>query len=587
MLETIGEDAALSMLSGITGDSRVHAEIAASKILVRQCGALPLALRIAAARLRRHPHWTVASLVARLKDEQNRLNELRVADMEVRACIALSYEDLGPGDAESFRKLAVIPGHDFTSEVAAAALDMDPAGALHALDELADAQLIEYLTAGRYRYHDLIRIFAGEKLQEEEPPAGRTAMLQRVLNYYADRLDVVTDAIMASSAVGAKALGQSASSRRSITSGSAPSGNGTSDLEASAYEWMQAESKNMTDALYASQRADPALTWRLARSLLLYSENRVAATELQAMLQVAEQAAADLGDRDAAMSVLYFRGRVARLSSRLPEAIRSLSRSARYFSDAGEDQEASEILLVLGQAYREHRNLKEAADALLRSFRLRYARQDAAGTAGTLIEIAILLKEHHQLENAASVLEFAIQVLDRDSGSPAGMAPSKARLAYAHENLGAILKWLGRASEAMAHHKASLQAFTEIGNRGGQAFAEGNLGDLLLAAGNLREAEEKYARNLQGFRDIQYRRGEAQALARLSLIRLRRRHYLAALATLAECLVVSQRAGYLSEQLRQLRAYRARNKRPPQAPAANPLLDGLANTIMEARGIAP
>jgi tetratricopeptide (TPR) repeat protein len=594
-LGTLSEHDAVSLLSELTGDQRIQRDIAKSEILVGQCGGLPLALRIVAARLRRHRHWTIGSLVERLEDERHRLDELRVADLEVRACIALSYTDLTPQEATWFRWLAIIPGRDFSPETAATALDLDPASALRALEELADAQLVELkmedraglLARPRFGYHDLIRIFAEERLREEETPATRAGLLRRALAWYADQLDQVTSSIGVRSSIGPTPpslprghVGASQQITRIMkqTKELPEAVPEDTSLEAESFRWLKAESDNLMPAVLASRDADPRISWRLARSLLLSSEGAFPVPELLAISQVADEAAGRLGDPDTKMAALYLRGRAERLNGQLREATRSLQESARYFSDTGKSAEAAEVLLNLGKVHRERHHLDEAAAALGRAYRLRRSTGDHAGAASVGAETAVLLKEHGRLKDAANVLECTIGWLTAASGPPASMS----QLAWAHENLGAILKRLGRTQEAVAHHQESLRAFTETGNLSGQAHAWCNLGDLALGSSHLHTAEKSYMESRRIFRRARNRRGEAQALEHLALALLRERHILRCAGTLAKCLIVAQRAGYLRELLRQFRQYRSGNTGTQAAPVVSQALDLLAKAFTDA-----
>ncbi|MBC3839764.1 hypothetical protein GXW82_04535 [Streptacidiphilus sp. 4-A2] len=65
-----------ALVAGVLGAGRVEAEQEAVLEVAALCGYLPLALRIAAARLRNRPRWTVRYLADRLRDEAHRLDEL-------------------------------------------------------------------------------------------------------------------------------------------------------------------------------------------------------------------------------------------------------------------------------------------------------------------------------------------------------------------------------------------------------------------------------------------------------------------------------------------------------------------------------
>ncbi len=78
--------------------------------LTELCGHLPLALRIAAARLRKRPRWTVRYLVDRLRDDAHRLAELNSGERSVEVTLRLSCEGLAAETREAFRLLGPVPG---------------------------------------------------------------------------------------------------------------------------------------------------------------------------------------------------------------------------------------------------------------------------------------------------------------------------------------------------------------------------------------------------------------------------------------------------------------------------------------------
>jgi tetratricopeptide (TPR) repeat protein/transcriptional regulator with XRE-family HTH domain len=137
--------------------------------VLRQCGGLPLALRMAGARLRHRPGWTVAVLAERLRDNAGRFD----------AVFGMSLQQLDADQRRMFRLLGVLPGTDFDAAVAGALADMPPDAVL---EELVDAHLVQELAPGRYRMHDLIRRYAADLAADEEPQAD--AALHRVLKHY-------------------------------------------------------------------------------------------------------------------------------------------------------------------------------------------------------------------------------------------------------------------------------------------------------------------------------------------------------------------------------------------------------------------
>ncbi|MGW4057597.1 ATP-binding protein [Amycolatopsis sp. NPDC004747] len=178
---------AVGLLSAIAGAERVRAEPAAAVELVELCGLLPLAVRIAGNRLVTRPHWSLAYVVSQLRDERTRLRALSAGDLQLRSAFEVSYRRLSPAARLAFRRLAVVPGPDFGAEVAAIATGLSEVDVRAGLDELADANLVQVApAAGRFQFHDLIRLFAADRLEADELPAERETRQHRVLEYLLD-----------------------------------------------------------------------------------------------------------------------------------------------------------------------------------------------------------------------------------------------------------------------------------------------------------------------------------------------------------------------------------------------------------------
>jgi DNA-binding SARP family transcriptional activator len=157
-----GPDAA-AMLTRLVGEDRVAAERDAASSLIRSCGALPLALRIAGAKLAARPLWSLALMARRLTG----LAEFESGDLSVRVSIDSSYASLSERAGLAFRLLALAGPADFTEWVVAALLGEPDTGEV--LAELINRSLVTPLGADptgepRYRLHDLLRDYAAERL---------------------------------------------------------------------------------------------------------------------------------------------------------------------------------------------------------------------------------------------------------------------------------------------------------------------------------------------------------------------------------------------------------------------------------------
>ena len=180
---------ALELLARVMGAGRIQAEPDAADTLCQLCGDRPLALRIVAARLAARPHWSVAALADRLADESRRLDELSYGDMGVRDSIAISYGNLSKNAQRLLRLLALIEAPDFEAWVGAPLLETDTRRAAELIEELAESYLIDarhgpVTDSVRYRFHDITRPFARERLLCDESPEARYAALARVTGDY-------------------------------------------------------------------------------------------------------------------------------------------------------------------------------------------------------------------------------------------------------------------------------------------------------------------------------------------------------------------------------------------------------------------
>ncbi len=197
-LARLATSEAAAMIAKLVGAGRCAADPNGATRLVRLCDGLPLALRIAAARLIDAPGWTPAALADRLEDERRRLHELETGDLAVRSSLMTSWVSLRDSErpldrlaAEALALLGLLHVPDVTADAAGALLSVPPARAEQALERLAAAHLVDSAAPGRYHMHDLVRLFT-----EELAPRDRRAPLLSVLGHYAataQRAAVLTD----------------------------------------------------------------------------------------------------------------------------------------------------------------------------------------------------------------------------------------------------------------------------------------------------------------------------------------------------------------------------------------------------------
>ncbi|MGA5817962.1 BTAD domain-containing putative transcriptional regulator [Kitasatospora sp. NPDC094028] len=259
-LDALHPDEAVTLLDRVVGDGRIVAEPAEAARLADLCDRLPLALRIAAARIAARPHWRVRTLVARLEDRQRRLDELGPDECGVRAVFRLSYRDLPERAARMYRLLGLLNVPDFAAWAGAALLDIGVLEAEDLIEELVDAQLLDVLpgpVAGRvrYRFKGLLRLFAHECAEERVGEAERRAGLRRAFGGW---------------------LFLAREAHRRVHGGDHPDADGpdhrhhlpeqlVADLLADPAGWFEAERAAIVGAVeQAARSGEAALAWDLA-----------------------------------------------------------------------------------------------------------------------------------------------------------------------------------------------------------------------------------------------------------------------------------------------------------------------------------
>ncbi|MFC4529279.1 AfsR/SARP family transcriptional regulator [Sphaerisporangium dianthi] len=174
LLNNLSEQESLLLLGRLAGEERITTDPDAALRIVRYCEGLPLAVRIAGARLAARPHWPLRWLADRLSSEQHRLDELQIDGLAVRSAFAVSLHDLeadpsGRDQSRLFRLLGLSHRPYVTGPLAAALTGTTVDQAEWLLEKLLDARLLESLEPSSYRMHDLMRLFAKE--QASLPPS--------------------------------------------------------------------------------------------------------------------------------------------------------------------------------------------------------------------------------------------------------------------------------------------------------------------------------------------------------------------------------------------------------------------------------
>ncbi|MER7167308.1 BTAD domain-containing putative transcriptional regulator [Micromonospora sp. NPDC000207] len=269
-LDVLDQAQALDLLGRVVGVDRVGREPEAAAALVRTVGGLPLALRIVAARLAARPHWTLASMVHRLANERHRLDELAHGEMTMRASLSLTHDGLGPTEQRLLRLFSLAQGPTVPGWIAGALLDDDRPVPSDLVEPLVDVQMMDAVAVEatgefRYRFHEVIRLFAREQLAMHDGPAEQRAATERMVGGW---LAVTAQAH-------ARVYGGDFTVLRGTGRRWHPPPGHVDRLLADPVGWLDGEQVNLCSAVeQAAQSGLDELCWELATTLVTLFETR-------------------------------------------------------------------------------------------------------------------------------------------------------------------------------------------------------------------------------------------------------------------------------------------------------------------------
>ena len=494
-LGVLPEGAAVALLGALAGPERVAADRQAAEEVARMCGGLPLAVRIAAARLRSRPGWTVATLAEHLADRRRRLARLKVEGLEVRASFALSYDELPEAAARTFRLLGLLAGPETTVEVAAALTGDDPAGAKDAVEGLVDAQLLEVVEPGRYRLHGLLYLFAQE-LAAGEPAEEQRAALERALGWLATRANEADDVLRGEPPT----TGQE---------GDADSAARAFPDRAAALAWLAAERPNLVAAVHLAfeQRLYP-LAWQLAAGLDTFFAYRGFWPQWLDSQTVAVQAARAAGNRRAEARTLYNLGYVCRELRRFDEALDSYQQALAIFREMGDHHGEGAALSSLGTVYAELRRFQQAIEHYQQALAISREVGQRHSEGPTLNNLGNVYKELRRFDEALDHYQQALA-----TSREAGDRPAEGALSM---DLGEVYEAQGRLEKAMLSYEQALAIFEEQGDRLQQGVALAKMGDVARRQRQRGKAISFHTRSLAIFQQLGDRHRQDWALMTLA-----------------------------------------------------------------------
>lgn len=473
-LDALPPDHARELLRRTAGADRIDAEPDAAAELARYCGFLPLALRIAAERLVAGAHLRVAELVEELADERERLDALAVDDdsSAVRAVFSWSYLALPPEAARLFRLLGLAEGPDIALDTAAALAGLSRTRTRRLLESLVGAHLLDEHLAQRYRFHDLVGLYAAERAQHDESPAERDAAVRRLLSWYLH------------ASIAASWLVAPSFTRIPMDTPESPGSVPEFADRPTALHFYDAERANLLAAVrQAADRGERVFGWQLPVAIFAFLLSRRPLADWVETHRIGLAAARELGD-ELAEAWLLTSDAIAR--SALQEnraAVAQLERAVSLWRRSGPEWAQAWALRDLGGAYYALGRDEEADRALERALTTHVELGDEWGEATALSALAKAELRLGQFDEAIPHLERAIEIR-RSHGD-------RRNEASCLSEIGLVLGAMGRAAEAVEHLEQALELHQEVEFGYGEALDRERLADLWETIGRPEQAREQ------------------------------------------------------------------------------------------------
>ncbi|MFI8309394.1 ATP-binding protein [Streptomyces microflavus] len=498
-LEPLSTEAAVELLDSTLADGRVAAQPEEARALVLLCAGLPLAVRIAGARLAARPRQGITAMVRALSEEHERLEALAIeGDHDVRAALDLSYQGLPPTAARLYRLLGLHPGREFGGPVAQALLGED---AVEALDALYDANLLvdvaEASGGERYRFHDLVRLHAAARAAQDESADERTAALLRIGRHYlanADRAEEIIEP--------RRALLERDFEPECVVEEDFGADGGQADAEG-ALDWLERELPNLMAVVrLARPMGAPELAWQLTDALWPLFPRRKLYREWREAHEEGLLAAEEAGDEEAACRMLTS-GALGKLATGAPaEGLAMFERAAASFLERGDALGHARTLNYRGLAHQRLGRPDRAADLFARAADALPACGDLRAGALARFNLADVAFSQGRYEDAAVDAEAARLTLEA-----AGDAYNAARAAGL---TGRACVHLGRLGRAESELSAALSALRSQAAGFEAARVLGGLAQLSERRGQPWQARQYYREALSLYSSVG-RSGSAEA----------------------------------------------------------------------------
>ncbi|HVQ96245.1 MAG TPA: BTAD domain-containing putative transcriptional regulator [Mycobacteriales bacterium] len=526
-LDSLRPQEAARLFRAVAGAGRDLGDPTVVEQIVQACGLLPLAVRVAAARLRASPAWTGPALLTRLRHAQNRLAELDDGDRSVAAALAVSVRQLAADQRRAFAVLGLHPGIDYEPDALAALLGTTAEVAGPLLAGLERVNLVEGSSPGRYRFHDLVRTYTATMPVDREPA------LDRLYDHYAATTTAAVRRAYPYADLPARGDRPAAPGDRAAVE---PGGPVPPHTVAAALAWLDTELPNLLAAArHAADRRRPDHTVAQAAALHAHLRTRGHYPDAGLLHRLA-LARTDTTTADRARVIaLNGLGDIERMHDRHGEAADYHTRALDEARVLGDRVGEVRALIGLGWVHCLRGRHQQATDCYTAATRAARAAADPAGeqnarhglgwvhyAQGRLDEAGACWAEAWEQAQALGDRQFAVTVLT-DLGW----------VQYAH----------GRVDEAGGSWTSAWEQARADGYRVGELRACLGLGAMHQAQGRYGPAADCHAAALQIARAIGHRDAELNALAGVAEVSRAQGEYGAATGYFEQVLALATELG--------------------------------------------
>ncbi|MFJ4630665.1 ATP-binding protein [Streptomyces sp. NPDC088847] len=503
---------ALRVARGVD-DTRIDREVESAHELSRLCGHLPLALQICAAILADSPMRPITSLVDSLKNAHSRIDALHREERAVRVAFDLSYALLTEPEKRTLGFISFSPGVDISTAAAARLIDVSEREVEEILLGLSRAHLVvQGPTWGRWRLHDLVRLYALEEVVEI--PGQEDAVL-RLFDFYLECSRAATGVL------GGAAEGGLFASRED------------------ALEWFDSEYRNLiaTVRVSANQPGLFGYAAEIPHRLARYLDIRRLFNDWKDAMEASLMILRGTGNLEFEANALDSLGMACRELHQIPSAISYHRDAVSIAREMRDGERLAKYLNNMGNALFQGRDFQGALGAHSEAAVLFAERQDSLGFARASDNSANALRELGNTEKAIELHRESVRLF-RDADA----TESEAR---ALSHMGSTLLEVGRYGEAVAAQKRASELLKELDLLGIAGHTLINLSYALRANGDLDEALGVINESLAVHESVDDVVGKAQALNQRGLLYIDMRDFERAAADFHESLDVLSPFGAL------------------------------------------